>query len=142
MYQKDFILRMIDMLAEIVAGIRGLISKGDFQKASQAIDVAYQNLLKQDAVFFDKIPVNQLTDRLIHKYNYTSGHLEILSELIYTQAELSYAQRNYNESLEYYQKSLFLLEFVIKETETFSFEKQLRLSYLENRIAILENERS
>ena len=130
------------MLAEIVAGIRGLISKGDFQKASQSIDVAYQKLLKQDAVFFDKIPINQLINRLIRKNNYTSGHSEILSELIYTQAELSYAKRNYNESLEYYQKSLLLLKFVIKETQTFSFEKQLRLSYLENRIAILENERS
>jgi len=55
------------MLAEIVAGIRGLISKGDFQKASQSIDVAYQKLLKQDAVFFDKIPINQLINRLIRK---------------------------------------------------------------------------
>lgn len=140
MYQKDFILRMIEMLAELVAGILGLISKGDFQKASQSIDNAYQDLLKQDAGYFDKIPLNQLTNSLIQEHNYTSGHLEILSELIYTQAELSYAHRNYNESLEYYQKSLFLLEFVIKETQTFSFEKQSRLSYLENRIAKLENE--
>ncbi len=41
MYQKDFILRMIEMLAELVAGILGLIKKGDFQKASQSIDNAF-----------------------------------------------------------------------------------------------------
>lgn len=142
MYQKDFILRMIEMLAELVAGILGLIRKGDFQKASQSIDNAYQDLLKQDAGYFNKIPLNKLTDSLIQEYNYTNGHLEILSELLYTQGELSYAQKKHKESLEFYQKSLFLLEFVTKETQTFSFEKQSRLSYLESRIAKLENERS
>jgi hypothetical protein len=142
MYQKDFILRMIEMVAELVAGILGLIKKGDFQKASQSIDNAYQYLLKQDAAFLNKIPLDKLTNSLILEHNYTNGHLEILSELLYTQAELSFVQKEYNESLEFYQKSLFLLEIVIKETQTFSFEKQSRLLYLENRIAKLENDRS
>lgn len=140
MYQRDYILRMIEMLAELVAGILGLIRKGDYKRASQSIDHAYQDLLKQDAGFFDKIPLNQLTDSLVQEHNYTNGHLEILSELIYSQAELFYAQKNYNKSLEYYQKSRFLLEFIIKDTQSFSIEKQSRLSYLENRMAELENE--
>ncbi|GAO31035.1 hypothetical protein [Geofilum rubicundum] len=131
---------MIEMLAELVAGILGLIRKGDYKRASQSIDHAYQDLLKQDAGFFDKIPLNQLTDSLVQEHNYTNGHLEILSELIYSQAELFYAQKNYNKSLEYYQKSRFLLEFIIKDTQSFSIEKQSRLSYLENRMAELENE--
>jgi len=139
MYQRDFILRMIEMLAELVAGILGLIKKGDFQKASQSIDNAYQDLLKQDAGFFNKIPLNKLTDSLIQEHNFTNGHIEILSELFYTQAELSFVQQKYCESLEFYQKSFFLLEFVIKESQTFSFEKQSKISTLKNRIAELEN---
>ena len=58
MYQKDFILRMIEMLAELIAGILGLIKKGDFQKASQSLESAYQDLLKEDSTFFNKIPLN------------------------------------------------------------------------------------
>ena len=38
-----------------------------------------------------------------------------------------------------YQKSLYLIEFVIKESQTFSFEKQSKISTLKNRIAELEN---
>ena len=38
MYQRDYILRMIEMIAELVAGILGLIKKGDLEKASDAID--------------------------------------------------------------------------------------------------------
>lgn len=139
MYQRDFILRMIEMLAELVVGILGLIKKGDFKKASQAIDNAYQDLLKQDAGFFNHIPLSKLTDNLIKEHNYTNGHLEILSELLYTQAELSFAQKKYSESLIFYQKSLYLLEFVTKESQTFSFEKQSKISALKNRIAELEN---
>lgn len=139
MYQKDFILRIIEMLAELVAGILGLIKKGDFQKASQSIDNAYQDLLKQDTGFFNQIPLSKLTDSLIKEHNYTNGHLEILSELIYTQAELSFAQKKYSEGLMFYQKSLYLLEFVTKESQTFSLEKQSKISTLKNRIAELEN---
>lgn len=139
MYQKDFILRMIEMLAELVAGILGLIKKGDFQKASQSIDSAYQDLLKEDSSFFNKIPLKKLTDNLIQEHNYTNGHLEILPELFYTQAELLMAQKKCSESIEFYQKSLYLLEYVLKETQTFSIEKQLKISTLKNRIAELEN---
>ena len=106
MYQRDFILSLIEMLAELVAGILGLIKKGNFQKASQSIDNAYQDLLKQDAAFFNHIPLSKLTDTLIREHNFMNGHLEILSELFYTQAELSFAQKKYNESLVFYQKSL------------------------------------
>lgn len=139
MYQKDFILRMIEMLAELVAGILGLIKKGDYQKASQSIDDAYQDLLKQDAGFFNNIPLGKLTDNLIQEHNFTNGHLEILSELFYTQAELSFAQNKHTESLEFYQKSLCLMEFVIKESQTFSFEKQSKISFIQNRIVELKN---
>ena len=60
MYQRDFIMRMVEMLAELVAGIFGLIKKGEFDKAAQSIDNAYRDLLKEDAAFFTSIPINEL----------------------------------------------------------------------------------
>lgn len=126
------------MLGLFVAEILRRIKKDDFQEATLLIDHAYQDLLKRDVIFFDKIPLRNLTDSLIQKYNYTNGHLEILSELFYTQAELNYAQNNQDESLKHYQKSLYLLNFVIEESKTFSFEKHSKLSYMKNRIAELE----
>ena len=139
MYQRDFILRMIEMLAELVAGILGLIRKGDFQKASQSIDNAYQDLFKQDAGYFNEIPLNKLTESLIQEHNYTNGHLEILSELFYAQAELSDVQGNQIESLSFYEKSLRLLDFVNNESKSYSFEKQTKISALQNRIAQLKS---
>ena len=64
--------------------------------------------------------------------------LEILSELFYTQAELSYAQGNQTDSIEFYEKSLILSDFVLKATKTFSLEKQSKISLIQNRITKLK----
>ena len=135
MYQQDYILRMIEKIGILIKGILGLIKKGDFQEASLSIDDAYQDVLKEDAAFFNSIPLTNLTDSLIQQHNYTNGHLEILSELFYAQAELSYAQGDQNRSLPYYQKSLKLLEFLAEESRSYSLEKQAKLSHIKKRIS-------
>jgi hypothetical protein len=139
MYQKDFILRMIEMLGDLIAGILGLIRKGDFQKASQSLENAYYDFLKQDASLFRCIPKEKLTEELIHKHNYTNGHLEILSELFYTEAELKYAKGDRSISLEFYEKALLLFEFVDKESKLFSTDKQSKILNIQNRIAQLKD---
>lgn len=134
MIRKDYILKMLEMLADLVAGIIGMIKKGDFQKATESIDQTYQDLLKQDAAFFSKIPLEDLTDKLIQEHHYTNDHLEILAELFYAQAELAYAENKLEESVLFYRKSIALLDFVIKESKTFSVEKQAKIDYMQNRI--------
>jgi hypothetical protein len=130
---------MIEMISDLIAGILGLIKKGDYQQASQSLDNAYNEYLKQDASFFRGLPKEDLTNRLLKDHNYNNGHLEILSELFNAQAELSDAQGNQIESINFYEKSLILLEFVTKESKSFSFEKQSKLLSIQNRISQLKN---
>ena len=108
MYQKDYILRMIEMIADLIAKLLGLIKKGEYQKASETLDHAYYNFLKQDAADLRGIPKEDLTNKLLKEHNYKNGHLEILSMLFYAQAELFYAQKNHAESLEYNRHEYFL----------------------------------
>lgn len=137
MYQQDYILRMIERIGILVAGILGLIKKGDYKEALESLDEAYQDVLKEDAAFFNGIPLSGLTDDLIQQHNYSHGHLEILAELFYAQAELSFAQGDRSSSLPYYQKSRLLLNFVSEESRSFSLDKQARLSHIEKRISEL-----
>lgn len=137
MYSKDFILRMIEMMGDLIAGIFGLIKKGDLQQASQNLENAYQNFLKKEASFLKEIKKEKLIDELTNKYNFTNGHFEILSELFYAEAELLYAKGRQTASIEFYEKSLVLLDFVVKSSKTLSFDKQAKLTALQNRIAQL-----
>lgn len=137
MYSKDFILRMIEMIGDLIAGILELIRKGDFQQASQALDNVYFDFLKQDASSFRTINKEILIEELTNKHNFTNAHLEILSELFIAEAELFYAKGNQAGSVAFYEKSLILLSFVIKSSKTLSIDKQARLVGLENRFAQL-----
>ena len=134
MYQRDYILRMIEMMADFIAAVLKMLTKGDFPKASQMLENAYYDFLKQDAAFFKNIPAEQLTNELLVTHNYTAGHLEILAELFYVEAELAHKTGNLEYCLEYYQKTKLLLEFVINESATYSPEKEKRISAIEQRL--------
>jgi len=138
MYQKDYILRMIEMLGEMIAGILGLIRKGNFEQAEDKLENLYFTMLKEDAAFFRDIPVDELTDRLLHGHNYTNGHLEVLAELFNAEAELRKAKGDKPGSLEYSQKSLRLFEFIDAEYKTYSQERIDKMEAIRGRIRSLE----
>ena len=139
MYQKDYILRMIEMIGDLIAGILGLIKKGDFSRAAKELDDIYYQMLKEDSSTFRKIPPENLTDTLLHDHNYTNGHLEILAELFNAEAELRLAQGNKSGSLEYSKKSLILFEFLDREQKTFSFAREKKMKDIRERIEAIQN---
>jgi len=134
MYQRDYILRMIEMMADFIAAILKMFTKGDFPQASQMLENAYYDFLKQDAAFFRNIPAERLTEELLINHNYTNGHLEVLAGLFYAEAELADKTGNLDYSLAFYQKTKLLLEFVLKESGTYSAEKADRIFKIDQRI--------
>ena len=138
MYQKDYILRMIEMLGDLLAAIFGLARKGDYNQASEKLTRIYYDMLKEDAAFFRSIPRDKLTDVLIEKHNYTNGHLEILAELFNAEAELEMAQGNEAGSLEYSEKSIMLFEFIDTRQKTLSLERLNKMKLIRERISALQ----
>jgi hypothetical protein len=134
MYQKDYILRMIEMLGDLIAGILGLIRKGDLNRASEEIGRIYQDMLREDSSFFMKIPAEDLTAKLLSEHNYTNGHLEILAELFNAEAELEIARGNKEKCMELSRKSLILFEFIDNEQKIYSIERYSKMSRIRNRI--------
>jgi len=139
MYQKDYILRMIEMLGDMLAAIFGMLRKGDFGQATEKLERIYYNMLKEDAAFFRSIPKDELTHKLLEEHNYTTGHLEILAELFNTEAELAGAQGNSQGCLEYSEKSLLLFEFVDLHQKTLSMDRLDKMTTIRDRILKLRN---
>ena len=135
MYQRDFILRMIEMLGELIAGILGKIKKGEYQQASIALENAYYNFLKEDASFFRNLNKEELTEKLLVEHNYTHGHLGMLAELFCAEAELLLAKGNRSGSIAYFEKALLLFEFVSKDSRSFSLDKQSKIQIIMQKIA-------
>jgi hypothetical protein len=135
MYQKDYILRMIEMLGELIRAILGLIVKGNFQQAEEKLNEAYLTFLRKDASFFHLIPLEKLTSTLLTEHNYTNGHLEILAELFHAEARLQDARGNLSESLAMYEKSLALFSFTDENFRTYSEDRIEKIEKIRNRIS-------
>jgi hypothetical protein len=135
MFQRDYILRMIEMAAKTIAAILGLIKKGDTQKASEELTNLYYDLLKEDAAFFKQIPAENLTQKLIEEHNYTNGHLEILAELFNAEAELCYSKNDATGIKEFSDKALRLFTFIDVESKTYSQERIDKMERLRRSIS-------
>jgi hypothetical protein len=139
MYQKDYILRMAEMVAKLLAGLLGLINRKEYTTASEQLSNIYHDILKEDASFFRSIPEAELTNKLLEEHNYTNGHLEILAELFNAEAELEYAQGMKEDCLEFSRKSLILFEFVDREMKTYSTDRIEKMDAIKRRIEELQN---
>jgi hypothetical protein len=138
MFQKDYLLRMIEMLGELIRAIFGLITRGDYEKAGQKLNEAYLTFLRKDASFFYRIPTDKLTNILLEDHNYTQSHLEILAELFHAEASLHDARGNLAESLEFYEKSLKLFMFTDENYRTYSADRIEKMERIRKRITELK----
>lgn len=137
MFQKDYILRMIEMIGDLIAAILGLIKKGDPEQAQKLLERGYYELLRREASFFQMIPKEQLTHTLLNEHNYTSGHLAVLAELFYAEALVCEATDRKKDGLVSYEKSLVLLEFLEQEDRTWSAQREERMNQIKSRITEL-----
>lgn len=135
MYQRDYILRMIEMIAQLIGGILKLIKTGDLNRASQDLQSAYRLAFQHDSLKLKDIPEEKLIDSLLQEYHYTTGHLEMLAELFYTEAELLMAEKKETDSLLFYRKSLSLYEYIDKDYSAYSQERQDKIQAIRERLA-------
>ncbi|MDQ2180489.1 hypothetical protein [Marinifilum sp. D714] len=131
MYQRDYVLRMIEMIGELIAQILGLLKKRNTKKATQILENAYRDFLKEDASFFRSLPKENLTNSLLQEHNYTDEHLQVLAELFYAEAEIQSAKEQKTLANEYYEKSLILFSFVVENSTNFSIRLEQRINLLE-----------
>lgn len=139
MYQKDYILRMIEMVGQLIAAILAKIRKGEYVTAHRQLSNLYYDVLKEDATYFHNIPENELTTTILHNHNYTNEHLEILAELFNAEAELSIAEEKNINAVSYLRKSLIILEYIDAEQKTYSLERINKMESLRKNIEILKH---
>jgi hypothetical protein len=137
MYNKDYILKMIEMVGDLIASIIGKIRKGDYDKASGMLSNLYTDVLREDASWFRNLPEKDMTKKLLAGHNYTNGHLEILAELFNAEAELCLARGQNAECGAYSRKSLILFEFIDSEQRTYSLERINKMESIRRRIELV-----
>jgi hypothetical protein len=137
MYQRDYILRMIEMIGQLIATILGKIRKGEYETASQQLSNLYYDVLKEDASYFRNLAEKDMTRNILKKHNYTNDHLEILAELFNVEAELNLARGDKRATMEFSRKSLILFDYIDSETKTYSLERINKMESIKKRLDMM-----
>ena len=127
--EKDFLMRQLAMLFELISKIVRHRKNGEKEKAWHEIAYFYQSLRIDSDMKMMRI--DDLLNFLQKDKNLSNEHLEMVAFVLKEQGEL---EETLQSKLDFFRKSYFLLRKVDRESSTFSMERQMKLANLEVRL--------
>ncbi len=127
--EKDFLMRQLAMLFELISKIVRHRKNGEKEKAWHEIAYFYQSLRIDSDMKMMRI--DDLLNFLQKDKNLSNEHLEMVAFVLKEQGELEETRQS---KLDFFRKSYFLLRKVDRESSTFSMERQMKLADLEARL--------
>ncbi len=123
--EKDFLMRQLMMLFEVIHKILRYRKTGDKGKALHEIQYFYQ-CLKIEADI-NSMKIEKLIEFLEKDKNLNNEQIEMVAFVLKEQGELS---ESTGTKLDFFRKSYFLLNKVERESITFSMDRQMKLAEL------------
>lgn len=123
--EKDYLMRQLMMLFEVIHKILRHRRKGETEEAEQEIKYFYECLKIDDDV--REMNIEQLLELLEYKKKLTNEHIELVAFVLKEQGELA-ADDTMRE--DFFKKSYFLLDKVERESTSFSMDRQLKMAEL------------
>ncbi len=127
MIQKDYILRLIEEAAKVLAQIFKLKENRDFDSARKTLDKAYTEILKIDKFEILIRPTEKLITYLTLDLKLEPGKIEIISDFL---AEDAFLETDLIVKKNLIEKSLLLTNYVNEFDKTFSFERVAKVKQL------------
>lgn len=136
MIERDYVQRMLKDIARVMALLMGKKT----EESLEIINEAYISWLKLDASFIDALADDELIDVLINEKKLNVNHLEFLAELLAKEGELLFIKKDFQKSQNKLKKSLILFDFVDREQQLFSLDRQATVQKIKQQlIAISKN---
>lgn len=123
--EKDYLMRQLMMLFELISKILRYRRKGEFEKAEDEINYFYSILKIDEDV--RTLSIEELLNLLENIKKLTNEHIEMVAFVLKEQGELS---ANEKEKLDFFRKSFFLLEKIDRESVSFSMDRQMKIAEL------------
>ena len=124
-FERDYIMRQIMQLLEVLQRILGHRIKGEKEEAEEQIRYFY-NILKWK-IDIRKLSIEELLEYTQRKMNLSNPQIELLAFVLKEQGELA---PNEDERLDFFRKAYFLLDKVERESTSFSMDRQMKLAEL------------
>ncbi len=133
MPKEDYLLKYLEKLSRVIAAMLGLRDKGFPEDALRLADETYKELLTIHLDDISTIPANEFIE-IIKKENYTSAYIEALAFITKETAACFEQKNNVVNTRTFNEKALLLYNLLNEKDKTFSFERELIISELENKL--------
>src|SRR5210317_1593008 len=125
--EKDFIMRQLMMLFEVIHKILRYRKKGEKGKALDQIKYFYDCLKVESDI--QSMEIEKMLKFLKKDKNLNNEQIEMVASVLKEQGELSESDK---DKINFFSKSYFLLKKVEHESVSFSMDRQMKLAELKN----------
>lgn len=123
--EKDFLMRQLMMLLEVISKILRYRKKGEKDKALEQISYFYSILKIETDI--RSLNISELVDFLENTRKLTNEQIEMVAFVLKEQGEL---EPDTARKIDLFRKSWFLLEKVDRESTSFSMDRQMSMAEL------------
>jgi hypothetical protein len=130
MFEKDYLMRLIQTLLDAINKIVNSIDKGDIEGAKTQLSDSYR-LLGNEEDYFSKTDYKELIEFFKSKEGNYLKRVEFLAELIYLEATI---EEDKILKYEKFKKSKKLFEYYSEFSKEYSFEINNKLVFIKSEL--------
>lgn len=131
MFKKDYLLNLLQQLDEALKKTNQLRGEGEAESALQITKDTYQKLLDFNIDDYGDEP---FLEELLEERSFEFDELNVLAELLKEEGDIYYETENYQKSKAKYGQALQVFAYLNKEEKVFSFEREAKISMMEERM--------
>lgn len=129
MIQKDYLLRMIEEMASVLARLFGLSEENKFEEAIKLLDKTYDSFFKFEGKLLRFTPKESLLELLLENEKMEPEQLEVIAELLRAEAKIWQQMGKLELAIDVLKKSIQILEYLEKEqAHIYSIERKDKLA--------------
>lgn len=125
MFERDYLMRQLMQLFEVLQKIMRYRKKGEKGKALEQVQFFYASLKLEE--LSGNLSVEEMMKLLVYDKKLTNEQLELLACVLKEQGEMEESE---TLRLDCFRKAWFLLDKVERESVTFSMDRLMRLGEL------------
>ena len=122
MFQRDYILRLIEEFAKFLAVITGLKAGGNLEEALKKIDEAYNEILELNPKLIKSLNNDEVLDYCKKEKRYDNQQMNMVAELLYQEGMIYAEEGDPVSARNVLEKSKVLIGYLMDNDSTFSFD--------------------
>lgn len=122
MFQRDYILRLIEEFAKFLAAITGLKAGGNLEEALKKIDEAYNEILELNPKLIKSLNNDEVLDYCKKEKRYDNQQMNMVAELLYQEGMIYAEEGDPVSARNVLEKSKVLIGYLMDNDSTFSFD--------------------